>query len=50
MYKRGCEGRTAVDQLLAYDFSLTRVQSTRCFPKQRGERYDLEESARWNLH
>jgi hypothetical protein len=47
-YKRGCEGLTAVDRLVVFGFSLTRAQSTRCFPKQRGERYDLEASARWN--
>ena len=50
MYKRGCEGLTAVDQRVAYGFWLTRVQSTRCFLKQRGVRYGLEESARWNSH
>jgi len=50
MSKPGCEGLTAVDLLVVYGFSLTRVQSTRCFPKQHGERCDLKESARWNSH
>jgi hypothetical protein len=50
MYTRGCEDLTAVAQLVTCGFSLTRVQSTRCFPRKPGGRYDLDQSARWNSH
>jgi hypothetical protein len=50
MYKRDSDGLMAVDPLVMSGFSLTRVQSTRCFPRQRGGGYGSEESARWNLH